>query len=170
MTAHFVPSLTYERMQRIKGRYMYMYLPLHMLVVEHDLWTRDKPHPLWQWGWWGGDVRGESVREGAGQQELHLKKKVWLYNHTYFVTQCFKGAIYIPRSGWVGTKHCANTLCAIRGCTPCAIDFSWGFWYSTLSSYYVFLAISRSAVEWYMYKFCAHISLLSVFLYMYVSS
>ena len=64
------------------------------------------------------------------------------------------------RSQWVGTEHCANILWY----TPCAIDFSWDFWYNTLSCPFTFkgakhLTVLMSAVEWY--KSRAHISFLS---------
>ena len=50
------------------------------------------------------------------------------------------------------TLHIALIHCAICGCTPCAIDFSRGFWYGTLSCSITFkgaklLSASTSAVE-----------------------
>ena len=53
---------------------------------------------------------------------------------------------------------------AIHGCTSCAIDFSWCFWYGTLSCPFTFegaklLATSASGVEWC--KSHAHSSFLS---------
>ena len=40
---------------------------------------------------------------------------------------------FIFHSHWVSTSH--FTIC---GYTPCAIDFSWGFWYSTLPCPFTF--------------------------------
>ena len=55
---------------------------------------------------------------------------------------------------------CAIALCYTWAYMPCAIDFSWGFWYSTLPHSFTLraqlLAASTSAVEWY--KSRAHIS------------
>ena len=66
-----------------------------------------------------------------------------------------------PRSCWINTAHCANT---IRRYTACTIDFSRGFWYGTLPCLCTFkgaklLTASMSAVEWC--KSRAHISFLS---------
>ena len=83
--------------------------------------------------------------------------------------------IYIPVlkfTGWLYSVHvqlapCSALIhvrCAIHGCTWCAIDFSWGFWYGTMPCPITFedaklLTASTSAIEWY--KSRAHTSFLS---------